>query len=99
MEQVHSARDLIVQAGQGLRRRLLRRQLLVSACGDLSLPRGFVGGASNLDRSLVTLLQLLADLMEGQELPPAGLDSAGAGDAMAFASGLYSGLDYLVERQ
>lgn len=91
MEQVHSARYLIVQAGQGL-------LLLTPTCGDLSLPRGLIGGAANLDRGLVALLQLLADLMEGLELPPAGLDGAGARDAMAFACGLHSGLDYLVPR-
>lgn len=94
VEQVHSARDLIVQAGQGLR--LL---LLAPACGDLSLPRRLIGGAANLDGGLIALLQLLADLVEGQELSPAGLDGAGAGDAMAFASGLHSSLDYLVQRQ
>lgn len=96
MEQVHSARDLIVQARQG---RLLRRLRLAPTCGDLSLPRGLIGGASHLDGGLIALLQLLADLMEGQELPPAGLDGAGAGDAVAFASGLHSGFDYLVQRQ
>lgn len=91
VEQVHSARDLIVQARQGL----LWRLLLAPACGDLSLPRGLVGGAPNLDGGLVALLQLLADLVEGVKLPPAGLDSAGARDSVAFASGLYSGLDHL----
>ena len=89
MEQVHSARDLIVQARQGL---LL---WLAPACGDLCLPRGLVGGAPHLDGGLVALLQLLAYLVEGLKLPPAGLDSAGARDSVAFASGLHSSLDHL----
>lgn len=72
MEQVHSARDLITQLRQGL---LL---LLAPACGDLDLPRGLVGGTADLERVLVALLQLLANLMEGRELPPAGPDCAGA---------------------
>lgn len=99
VEQVHSARDLIGQARQGLRLLLLLLLLLAPACGDLSFPRGLVGGAADLYGGLVALLQLLADLVEGLELPPAGLDGAGAGDAVAFASGLHSGLDYLVQRQ
>lgn len=97
VEQVHSAGDLIVQAGQGLL--LLLLLLLVAARGDLSLPGGLVGGAADLDGGLVTLLQLLADLMEGLELPPTGLDGAGARYAVAFASGLHSSLDYLDQRQ
>ena len=102
VEQVHGARDLIAQARQGLLLRLLLLLLLlllVPACGDLSLARGLVGGAADLYGGLVALLQLLADLVKGLELPPAGLDGAGAGDAVAFASGLHSGLDYLVRRQ
>lgn len=95
VEQVHSARDLIVQTGKG--RKLLL--LLVPACGDLSLPGGLVSGAAHLDGVLVALLQLLADLMEGQELPPAGLHSAGARDAVALTSVLHSSFDHLVERQ
>lgn len=95
VEQVHSARDLIVQTRKG--RWLLL--LLAPACGDLTLPGGLVSGAAHLDGVLVALLQLLADLMEGQELPPAGLHSAGARDAVALASVLHSSLDHLVERQ
>lgn len=95
VKQVHSAGDLIAQAGQGLRLLLM----LAPACGDLPLPRGLVRGASHLDGGLVALLQLLADLVEGQELPPAGLDRARARDAVAFAGGLHPGLDYLVGRQ
>lgn len=95
VKQVHSAGDLIAQAGQGLG--LL--WMLAPACGDLPLPRGLVRGASHLDGGLVALLQLLADLVEGQELPPAGLDRARARDAVAFAGGLHPGLDYLVGRQ
>lgn len=81
MEQVHSAGDLIIQAGQGLRL--------------LSFPSGLIGGAADLDGALVARFELLSNLMEGQELPPAGLDGAGARDAVAFASGLHSSLDYL----
>lgn len=96
VEQVHSARDLVVQARQGLQ--LLLLLLRASACGDLPLPRGLISGASHLDRRLVTLLQLLADFVEWQELPPARLDGARARDAVAFARGLHSGLDYLDQR-
>lgn len=92
MEQVHSAGDLIAQPRQ-------RMLLLAPACGDLSLPGGFIGGTADLERGLVALLELLADLVEGQKLPPAGLDGAGARDTVAFASGLHSSFDCLRQRQ
>lgn len=98
VQQVHGARDLIVQAGWGLRL-LLVVMMLAPARGDLSLAGGLIGGASHLDGGLVALLQPSADLVEGQQLPPAGLDGARAGDAVAFAGGLHSTLDYLVQRQ
>lgn len=89
VEQVHSAGNLIAETMRGL------VLLLASACGDLSLPSGLVGGAAHLDGRLIALLQCLADLVERQELPPTGLNGAGARDTMAFACGLHSGLDYL----
>lgn len=97
MEQVHGAGDLVVEAGQGLQ--LLLLLLRAPACGDLALPRGLVSGASHLDGRLVTLLQLLPDFVEWQELPPARLDGARARHAVAFASGLHPGLNYLDQRQ
>lgn len=90
VEQVHSAGDLVAQG------RLGGLGGLAPGRGDLALPRGLVGGAAHLDGGLVALLQLLADLVEGQELPPAGLDGARAGDAVALAGGLHSRLDDLV---
>lgn len=84
------------QGGPLLRRRLLLL-LLVPAGGDLSLSGGLVGGAAELGGGFVELLQPLADLVEGRELPPAGPDSAGAGDTVAFAGGVLSGFDYLEE--
>lgn len=95
MEQIHSARNLVAKARQGLWLLWLLLLLLAAACGDLTLARGLVSRASHLDGGLVTLLQLLADLVEGEELPPACLDSAGPRDTMAFASGLHSSLNYL----
>lgn len=73
--------------------------MLAPARRDLPFAGGLVGGASHLDGGLVALLQPSADLVEGQELPPAGLHGARAGDAVAFAGGLHSALDYLVQRQ
>lgn len=106
VKQVHGAGNLIVQAGQGLWRRLLLLMMvmmmvvmLAAARGDFSLAGCLVGGASHLDGRLVSLFQPRADLVEGQELPPAGLDGARARDAVAFAGGLHSTLDYLEQRQ
>lgn len=78
---------------------LLLLLLLVSAFGDVSLSSGLIGRATNFDRSLVAHLQSLANLMKGQELPPAGLDSAGARHTVAFTSSLYSSLYYLEQKQ
>lgn len=94
VDQVHCARDLITRARQGLW--LL---LLVAARGDLSLSRCLVSRAAHFFRGLIALLQPLANLMEGQQLSPAGLDGAGARDTVTFASGLHSSFDYLVQSQ
>lgn len=95
MQQVHSAGDLIAQPRQGM----VLLLLLAPACGDLALPGGLIGGTADLERGLVALLELLANLMKGQKLPPAGLDGAGARDTVAFAGGLHSGFDCLRPRQ
>lgn len=68
---------------------------MVSASGDVSLSSGNIGGAAKLDRGLIALLQSVANLMEGQELPPASLDSAGTRDTMTLTRCLHSRLDYL----
>lgn len=78
---------------------MVKMMMLAPTRGDFSLAGSLVGGASHLDGGLVALFQPSADLVEGQELPPAGLDGARARDAVAFAGGLHSTLDYLVQKQ
>lgn len=66
-------------AGNGVRPRARWGRLpLGSALGDFCLPGGFVVGAHHFDGCLVALLELLADLVEGRQLPPAGLHCARA---------------------
>lgn len=84
VDEIRSPWDLIAVAGDGFFRG-----------GNVAFPRGLVGGAAHLERGLVFLLQLLADLVEGGELPPARPDGAGAGHAVAFAGGLHAGFDDL----
>lgn len=83
-------------AGNGVRPRARRGLLpLGSALGDFRLPGGFVGGAAHFDGGLVALLELLADLVKGRQLPPAGLHRARARHSVTFAGGLHSCLDHL----
>lgn len=84
VDEIRSPWDLIAVARDGFFRG-----------GDVAFPRGLIGGAAHLERGLVLLLQLLPDLVEGGELPPARSDGAGPGHAVAFAGGLHAGFDDL----
>lgn len=69
VEEVRGAGDLVAGARQGL--------LLGPGLRDVPLARGLVGGAAHLEGRLVAELELLADLVERRQLPPAGLHRAG----------------------
>lgn len=84
VDEIRSPWDLIAVAGDGFFRG-----------GNVTFPRGLVGGAAHLERGLILLLQLLPDLVEGGELPPARSDGAGSGHAVAFAGGLHASFDDL----
>lgn len=84
VDEVCSPWDLIAVARDGFLRG-----------GNVAFPRGLVGGAAHLEGGLVLLLQLLPNLVEGGELPPARSDGAGPRHAVAFAGGLHASLDDL----
>ncbi|KAL0200099.1 hypothetical protein M9458_003286, partial [Cirrhinus mrigala] len=74
-----------------------RRGLLPLGSGlrDFPLPGRLVVGAGHFDRSLVALLELLADFVEGCQLPPACLHGARARNSVTLTGGLHPRLDHL----
>lgn len=96
VQQVGGARDGIREPGLG-------GQLVGvsgnAGLGDFTLACCLVTRAAHFQRSLVALLQLLADLVERRQLPPAGLDGAGARNTMALTGRLHPSLDDLGEME
>ncbi len=83
-------------AGNEFRSRARRGLLpLGSGLGDFPLPSRLIWGAGQFDWSLVTLLELLADFVEGCQLPPACLDGTRSRNAVTLTGGLHPRLDHL----